>query len=414
MNKQIYAALEISDVEVRILVGEFLNGRLNLLRQESVFNNAVNNFKIINKELLKQNIKKLIDNVSKNLEFSIERVILLLPPYRFKRKNLRIEIETETGIIKYSDVGSAINLAMSKEKDDTLIVVNTVCNRYIVNDIGYRKLPIKEKAKSFIVDLDFLMIDKQLAYDYVMLLEEIGISILDICLDMFAVCKEASLFEKTIDQNIILIKGDYQTISLGLISKGQLMQCEILEFGIGNLIDKIAKNFKINSSQRMDKLLKYGIEIDETKWSNRLLYLENYNYDKSGITVETLSKTMIPFIQNYVEKIIETCQPILDSGLTTIELTGEIAKIISFSELLKKHLKNELKIYIPETIGARDSKFTSLLGSMYAFKDMVDIKQNKLLSINLDEYEQLINGLINDKETISLTSKISSWLGKEK
>lgn len=414
MNKKIYAALEITDSEVRILVGEFLNGRLNLLRQDSVVNNTVKGFKIVNKELLKQNIRKLIDNTSKNLEFSIERVILLLPPARFKRKNLKVELESETGILKYSDVGSAITTAMSKEKDETLVVANAVCNRYIINGISYRKLPLKEKARTFIVDLDFLMIDKQLAYDYVMAVEESGVSVLDICLDLFAVCKEASLFEKTIDQNIILIKGDYQNINLGLISKGQLLQCETLDFGVKGLVDKISKHFRVNPAQRAEKLLRHCVEIDSDKWNNRLVYLENYKYDKSGVTVESLSNAILPLIQEYVFKIIETCKPILESGPTTIELTGELAKVSAFVELFKKSLECDLKIYIPETIGARDAKLTSLLGSIYAFKDMIDIKQNKLISVNLDDYAKLMNESVENKETISLTSKISNWLNKEK
>lgn len=410
MKKEIYASLEITDTEVRLMVGEFFNGRLILLAQDSVYNSTISNFKIINRELLKQNIRKLVHAISQQLEFSIERVILLLPASKFKRKTHRLNVKTETGILRFSDVGQAIQACLMNESDSDGVVANTVCNKYYVNNIPYRKLPVKETAHRFNVDLDLLLVDRKLAYEYVMVVEESGLEVLDVCLDMFAVCKEASLLEKTVGQNIILIKGDYQTTSLGLISKGQFLECTSIDFGLKKLIDRFNKQYRVHSNLA-EMLIKYCVESNPELLNNRLIHLENHKFDV-GITNEALSKLLLPLVDEYVSRINELCQPILESGPTSVVFTGEASKMLALVQRLKDALATDVRVYIPETIGARDAKLTSLLGSMYAFKDMSEIKSNKLVSINLNEYDKLMSSLNRTKETNSITSKISNLINK--
>ena len=50
--KQVYAALELCESEIRILVGEYFNTRFNIIRDEKCTTTAISDFKITNKEEL--------------------------------------------------------------------------------------------------------------------------------------------------------------------------------------------------------------------------------------------------------------------------------------------------------------------------------------------------------------------------
>lgn len=79
MDKKILATLELADHEVRLIVGQFFNGRLNVLKVERVAHEGIRNFKIINTQSVRQAIIKSITNASENIGGEITRVLVCLP-----------------------------------------------------------------------------------------------------------------------------------------------------------------------------------------------------------------------------------------------------------------------------------------------------------------------------------------------
>lgn len=58
MDKQIFAALEVADHEIRLIVGEFFNTRFNIIKVERVNCNCFNN-NFVDKEATINGIKRL-------------------------------------------------------------------------------------------------------------------------------------------------------------------------------------------------------------------------------------------------------------------------------------------------------------------------------------------------------------------
>ena len=57
--KQIYVTLQISENELKMLVAEYFNGRFNVLKVERKQTKSINEFKIIDRNLLKQDLIEL-------------------------------------------------------------------------------------------------------------------------------------------------------------------------------------------------------------------------------------------------------------------------------------------------------------------------------------------------------------------
>ena len=58
---------------------------------------------------------------------------------------------------------------------------------------------------------------------------------MDIFLDVYAVAKEAALFEQAVDQNVIVLKLERQSTTLGLLSRGRLTTCLVAPAGVGTM-----------------------------------------------------------------------------------------------------------------------------------------------------------------------------------
>ncbi|MDY6062233.1 MAG: hypothetical protein SPI53_00325 [Erysipelotrichaceae bacterium] len=413
MMKQIYAALEINDSEIRLIVGEFFNTRFNVIKEEITPFKGISNFEIVDRVKTIEAIKNTINNAAKMIGVNIERVLLVLPSVNFKRKNFKLNFETETGVVNYSDITKAYEKALRVKIDDGYTLVNVVCNKYTVNGISYRRIPVREIAKTISIDIDLLMIDQQIAFNYVSIVEEAGINIMDICVDTFAIAKEAALFEKTVDQNIILIKAENQTTTFGLIAKGKLMHSEVIYHGLSDLIDAVYVQHRLPVNQ-IAKLIKYNMVFDVEECSDNPIFVWNASDLRLSLSERQLVELVKNNFDKYIKKICETSAPILESGKTSIILSGEAAKMNALNEALARNTNCEVVTYTPETIGARDTSLSAVLGALYAFKDALVITNSKLCSLDLLEYEKLMNRQTIDADGESLTKKIKNLFNQRK
>ena len=63
-------------------------------------------------------------------------------------------------------------------------------------------------------------------FDLVACVADAKLEVMDIFLDTYASAKEAALFEQTVEQSVILLKLEYNSTTLALISQGKLVSCE--------------------------------------------------------------------------------------------------------------------------------------------------------------------------------------------
>jgi len=206
MNDQnIYAALELTDHEIRLVVGQFHNQRLNVLKVERVISGGILGQTIIDPNVVAAALRKALDNASRNLAFPIKSVILALPSASMTRFNQKVSIQVNNRITSI-DIQSAVRQAIKAPIPKDLEIVNVIINKCSVNGVNLRRLPIDEPCDSFIADIDLLCADKAVVYAYASIVEKAGVEITEISLDGFAIGKEASLFEKSLDHYNVLIK----------------------------------------------------------------------------------------------------------------------------------------------------------------------------------------------------------------
>lgn len=411
--KQIYAALEINSQEIRILVGEYFNTRFNIIKLETAVCEGIEDYRIVNHEKVKESVSKAINDASKMLGAKIEKVILLIPPYNFKRYPLKVNVKTNNGYVSKADAARVIQNAMHTKIDNDLTIINAVCVKYTVNGISSRRLPEKEISDELIVDIDLLCADKILTFDYVSLLEDIGIQIMDICMNIYAICKEAALFEQTLNQNIVLVNVNHDSTELALLQKGKLVNAEILFDGFDSIVLPVQEKYHI-AYATLSRLIKYNTSYDKEYIDDAIYAWVADDGNNISINEQTLSNDVYLPLKKYIDKLVTSLKPILESHNTAIVVTGELASMESFIYLLSKECKTSVKAYFPDTIGVRDSSLTALYGSFFVYKDMVNIKDLKISSINLLEFENIVDRRSNDVEGESLTGKIKNLFEMDK
>lgn len=409
MDKQIYAALEISEHEVRLVIGEFFNTRFNIIKVERVSCNAFNGTNVIKEEIIKS-VKKAVENASKSIGANIEKVILAIPSINFKRLPLKVRVEVE-GVVAIEDVKEAVKKATSTKIDNNLALIQAVCIKYTVNGISSRRIPINERCNELLVNIDLLCADRKVAFDIVSSVTEANLEIMDIYLDTYATCKEAALFEQTVDQNVILLKVENNNTTLSLLSQGKIHSIDRINMGLSDIVESLINKYEFPIDAAVN-LVKYNARMNLKTYSKNPIYIWSKNNETKTINEMELCDTIKQSVEQWLDLVSSMCQPILQVSKPTVIITGEGGEMQGLDNLLSDKLNIEVKSYSPETLGGRRSSLTSTLGLFYAYKDQQVITGNSSNSVNMDQFEKTItykNGNKSNPEE-SITKKLKGML----
>ena len=415
MDKQILAALEITDGNIRLIVGEFFNTRLNIIKVIERFSSGIVNSMIVNKELVTYDIEKIKEKFKKGIGIDIDRIILCIPSKDVTRYPLKIKVDiaNENSYVTIDDINEGINLAKSAYNDQQRTLINVVCTKYFCNGIAYRKAPINEKCTELIMDVDLLCADTKFTYDYVSVVEDAGIKVMDIYLDTFAACKEASLLERSIKQNILLVKLERNTTTLTVLTEGHLASSKLMDGGINDFLNEINSKYKLKN-EITNKLLKYNVNLFAKKLETSPIYLWTYNKNSLSVSEKDIYDTIEVELNRWIDNFINAAKPVFDLENTNVIIVGEGSELQNLDKLIESKINLPVSNYIPVTLGARSGDFVSALGALYAFKDKTQYDKEKISSLDIVKYEDILNKTSIDDVEETVTSKLKSIFEKRK
>ena len=403
--KQIYVAMELCENEIKLLVGEYFNTRFNIIRSDKYYTNSISDFGINNKEELSNDIRKAVDETSAKILTDIEKVILVLPAYNFKRYPLKSKVITQNGVITKKDIARAVSNSLKTKVDANVLVANSTIVKYNVNGISTRRLPENERADEVYVDIDLLCADIELSYDYVSAVENAGVKVLDITLNNYAIAREAALFEESLNKNVIILDVNRTCTYLTLLSKGRLVSTEIVFDGLNSMINRLYRTYNMPYND-IAKLVKYSADFN-SEYPDDTIYAWTDQGVTKSINTRELNQCIDEPLDTLCEKLVSMCKPIIEDGALII-LTGEGCQMAALLERLKEKTLTKVKTYYPDTIGVRDPAMTALYGAFFVYRDKVLLNDLNVNCVDLIKYENAIDQKKFESEGETITTKIKN------
>ena len=403
--KQVYVALQMYENEIDILIGEYFNTRFNIIRADKYPSNAISDFMINNREELIKDIRKAIKTSAEKIGTEIEQLLLIIPAYNFKRFPLRSKVYIDSGVIRKEDIARAVSNSLRTKVDEDVMVVNPMIVKYIVNGISTRRMPEREICDEAIVDIDLLCADLNICYEYVSIIEEAGFKVLDICLNTYAIAREAALFEESLTRNVIILDVNRSCTYLSLLSKGKLVSTEVIFDGLNSLINRIYRTYNVPYND-IGRLVKYAVNY-ESEYPDDIVYAWSDSGNTRTITTRELNDEVAKPLNTLCDKLITMCSPIIDENVKIV-LTGEGEEMSALRDLLSKKSGVRVKGYYPDTIGVRDPSLTALYGAFFVYRDKVLLNDINVSCIDLLRYDALIDHKELDSEGETITTKIKN------
>jgi cell division protein FtsA len=372
-EQNIIATLELSDHEIRLAVGQFFNKRLSVLKVERVVCGGVIGQSIDDPRGLSDALRKAAEHVAKTLGTPLQRVVLALPSVSMHRYNQKISVDT-SGQLTIADVQRGLRQVLKTPLPEHLEIINVIINKTTVNGVSLRRLPLDEVCSSFTLDVDLLCADKALVYQYAGVVEQAGLEIQDVSLDHYAIGKEASLLERSMDRVQILIKIERQSTSLSLFAKGKLMSTEVLPMGSGILIAALAEKHRLPIAVA-DRLLHHNVRLGLPKYPKTPIYLWATDDKNYTLTEHDVAQTIDAPLDIWLQHIHKTISPILSEHHPDVVLAGESADINGLAISVGTQLGCPTTVVVSETLGLRQAALSTVAGLFYVMKDQIPVRE---------------------------------------
>ncbi|QIK70223.1 cell division protein FtsA [Erysipelothrix sp. HDW6C] len=412
MEKQIIAALEIADHEVRLLVGQFFNGRLNILKVERVAHLGVAGYAIMSETHVVDSIKKAVENASRNLGVVVKRVLLLVPGIHTKRVNRQIRVPI-AGRIAETDIRHAYKELKEASYPEGYILTNILFSKFFVNGSSTRKLPLNEKSDSLTIEAECYYGKQSIIFPYVTAVEKSGLQIIDIITDDIGFAKEASLFEASIDKPVIGLTLNEKMTRMSLFYQGVLVSNDYIDAGFDTFMKKIETTLKVPSDV-VHRLLYFNVDLDEASPGQDPIFMWSTKSTTHTLSQQDLMELVADDIRAFIADILDRCEPIFELGEPRFVISGEASEIDGVTNFIKKQSVAEAVNYRSTTFGVKDPGLTSLVGAFYLYKDHQIYRERSFSSVDEDEFKRIVIQYNQDDKDDSITQKLKNMFFERK
>lgn len=392
-KKSVYAALELADREVRLVVSEVFNGRSNVLRVERVSHDGIRNSKIRDENAVVKAIDTAVSQAQMALGYQIERVILAIPSVNVRPVNHKVHIEIEDGThtIRRFHIQQGLKSAMGATNFENVEFVNVNQIQYYIDGVKQDKIPLGVDSESFDMEVDFLCADKKTIYSYVAAVEKAGLQILDIVLDAYGMAKETGTLSQSLDKPVILVDLEADHTTLAFVNQDKIGFTTILDRGYRSFIQSLREKYGLAETTCW-RLLENLFDAREIDAKDVVIYIEQQEERRIEISQKELAEAILPKLRSWIADINAGCANILDSVQARYVITGQGADI----PVLKQYLHTfnaPASIYSVTTIGARSGANVTNLGLIYALMDSNKMHNKDVTSVNNNELEESIESI---------------------
>lgn len=406
MEKQIVAALEIADHEVRLLVGQFFNGRLNILKVERVAHLGIVGYNIMSESIVVDAIKKAVENASRNLGVLIEKVLLVVPGIHMKRVNKQLHVPI-AGRVSEQDLRRSYRELLTTKAPESYILTNVLFTKYFVNGSSTRKMPLNERCDHITIEADCYYGKQSVIFPYVVCVEASGLKIIDIVLDDIAFAKEASLFEASIDKPIIGLTFAEKMTKFSLYHQGSLLSNDYMDRGFEVFMKKMEQTLKIPHDV-VHGLVYHNLNLLDSNPKDDPIFIWSTKSTSHTISHKDLYDLLYNDILEFVDEISDRVSPIYDLGDARFVITGDASELLGLDTLIEKVSGKDCIAYQSSTFGVRHRGLSSLVGVFYYYKDLEMYRTESLSSVNEHDFRRTVlqsNEEIQEQED-SLTKKL--------
>ena len=405
--RKIFTALDIGSNTIKVVVGEFIGTKLNILSAVKVTSRGYVNNYILDKEALISRIKEAISKTEEELNIKIRKVILNVPTYNLDFKLTDGRVELEENVVKSNDIVRLLQ-DVSKNKIDhkneiicTLPIMFKVDDEETINPYGKHGNILY--VKSILVSTD-----KKTIYDLATIVNSCNLDIIDITTT--GLVDYYNFKSKELDtKNIAIVNLGSTTTNISIFSKGIFINNKIIDDGGFYIDTEIASvyNLKRNETEYLKE--KLALAVINNADEKETITLTNKNGEEITVNQYELSKIVSEKMDNLLKIIKKNINLLTKKEISYIIITGGLSEIKDINLLINNVFNKNGKIGKINNLGARDNSYSVALGMLKYFNSKLLLRNREFSSLTEEEIDAMCTISENNTSKNSLISRVVGY-----
>jgi len=408
--KNIYSSLDIGTNSIKLVVGEIFKDKLNILVCNEINSKGIKKGLIVSADDVLICLKELFRRTEEMLGIKIKKVITTVPSYysEFLVGEGYTTITREEKEVNGQDIIRALQASVYNRVTDNRELVSVTPIEFTLDEKEKVEDPKGKKCDKLTVTSIMSTVPKKNIYGIVTLLENIGVDVVDICLNAscdYEELKIADLDKKT--GAIINIGKDKTEVSV--INKGILIATENISIGGKNIEKDISYIYKIKNKDALKLKEEFALA------SKRNASMREFEkvLDKEGNEVKVNQYELSEIVNSRLVEILELSKKQINlltkKEIHYIIITGGTTEIRDFNEVAMNMFG---KTYINTSVkemGARNNKYSSVLGAIKLYYNKLKFRNKTSSTLSLDEQELLFK--VKKEKNVNSSSLLGKIYG---
>ena len=377
MEKRL-AIIEISNREVRLVIGNVVNDKPVILYQTSrPITGLISRGEIQDFNTLTQIVASLtnIEDAAIKTRLRVTDATIILPASGLSvfQADKTTNVVSSTSIIETIDIQNVISLVMKEAIPGGNEIVDIIPDYFITETGKFQQPPVGEKSNFLRLKSKVHTLPHRIVSQYRQVVEQAGIRPKRLFVAPYGIielAKQANEFPK----DYFLVDMGAETSNVSLVGNQTLFASTSFTLGGEDLVQYVAQSMQISDDDARELVELYGINERELTFKP-IIAKSIINGVEVKYGPDDLNRIIVEFFVDYYFKQFDVVleQIMKDysrDNLSTLPIvfTGGFSSLHGFDKLAKEKFASNQSIHYlePDAIGARSRSFSAIVGALIA------------------------------------------------
>ena len=407
--RKIIASLDIGSHTIKLVVGEIVKNKLNILACVDTPARGIKKGFIVNPESAIEALGDVFKKGEEQIGLPIKKVIVSVPSNGidcFLSEGYTSITNTEK-IITSNDIIRSLQAAVYNKVLDNQELVTILPTKFLVNDTVVSDLPVGMKAEKLKVKAVVVTVPKKNVTPIVRCLERIGVNVVDVTIGALGDYYEFKNNKNSSEVGAVINIGASKT-TVSIFNKGIITASEVIDIGGDNIDYDLGYVYKIN--RKVSLYIKENIALADKNMAqaSESVVVEDKNGDKIKINQYSASEIVMSRLEEILNLAKKQINLLTKKQISYIIITGGVTETTEFKDIVNYIFKDATVGNVLE-IGARHNKYATSVGLIKYYDSRLRLRNRDFSIFNIEEQEELSG--IHKKVNINDNSILGKLFG---
>lgn len=407
--RKIIASLDIGNHTVKLVVGEMVRNKLNILACVDVPARGIKKGFVVNPESAIEALADVFKKAEEQIGLPVRKVIVSVPSNGMEcfLSEGYTSINNEDKIVTSNDIIRSMQSAIYNKILDNQELVTILPTKFLVDDSIVSNSPLSMHADSLKVKVVVVTVPKKNVTPILKCLEKIGVEVVDVTIGALGDYYEFKNNKNSEEVGAIINIGASKT-SVSIFNKGIITSSEVIDMGGDNIDYDLGYIYKITRKDAM--FIKESIALADKNMSqaNEAVVVQDKNGDKIKINQYSASEIVMSRLEEILNLAKKQINLLTKKQISYIIITGGVTETAEFKNVVDYVFKNASVGEVQE-IGARHNKYATAVGLIKYYDSRLRLRNRDFSIFSIEEQEELSG--IHKKVNISENSILGKLFG---